>query len=98
MPNEFEILCRLDRILNSHNPSYVAYVYRLNPSGRPVGSYLLRADPDQCLIPAIQNLGGGYVRILIRDGRTLIFSTRISFAPRLGPIDSGEARSLERRS
>ena len=98
MPSDFDIMHRLNRILDSYNPSYVAYVYRLHPSGRPVGSHLLRADADQWLIPAIQNLGGGYVRILIRDGRTLIFSARISFAPRLGPIDSGEARSLERRS
>ena len=89
MPSEFDVIYRLNKILDAANLNYVAYVYRLTPSGRPIGSYLLRADAAPWLIPAIQDLGGGYVRILIRDGRTLIFSARMNFAPRLNSSASG---------
>lgn len=55
-----------------------AYVYRLDADGRAVRPYWLKGAGDLSLPTAIQRRGGGRVRVIIRRGRTMVFSGFVS--------------------
>ena len=70
-------------LLELNDPNAVAYVYRTNGRGKPIKPFWFREAADQTLVDAIQLDGGGTVRIIVRRGRTIVFSACLSFAPRL---------------
>jgi len=83
---------RLLPILYRADADAAVYVYRLGPAGKIIHPYLLKclAWPD--LLKTLRdNYGGGSFRIMIRKGRTMIFTGNISIVktfPVLGLSDT----------
>lgn len=72
---------RFDTLLNGDVCDCVAYIYRLDPRGHAVKPYWLKRSADPNLVRQIQSAGGGKFWVIIRRGRTMVFSGRLAFAP-----------------
>jgi hypothetical protein len=83
MPDENHLLHRLLFELGRGNLDAIAYVYKTNGRGKPIAPYWFTANATLLLIEDIQQRGGGTVRIMIRQGRAILFSGTIAFAARL---------------
>ena len=65
----------LDRIMAEENYERVVYVYRLDQTGKMMKPYLARLFADENLPHVLQDeYGGGKFKLLIREGRKMIFS------------------------
>ena len=74
-------------ILYASSRHHLVYVYRLSPNGQPLGSYVWRG-PAWPELPEIlrDELRGGDFRILIREGRQMVFGGNVSIeAPHRTP-------------
>ena len=72
---------RLIGALYSADDSCVAYVYRLDGNGRPSTPYALKCRPSPRLLTYTQHqLGAGEYRLIIRRGRTMMFSGEFAVA------------------
>ena len=70
---------RLLPILDRADADAVVYVYRLDTTGKNTYPYLLRGPVWSDLLETLRDKhGGGDFRIMIRKGRTMIFSGDIS--------------------
>jgi len=70
---------KLFDILEQERPDQTVYVYRVDFLGRVVKPYLLKTFPYAGLPDSLRDdYGGGDFRVMIREGRTLIFSGVIS--------------------
>ena len=64
------------------DPRQTMYVYRLGPDGRLIKPYLMSCEPYPDLFEDLQAAhGGGEFRILIRQGRKMLFSGAIAIEP-----------------
>jgi hypothetical protein len=74
---------KLWNILDEARDNRVAYAYRLSGrNGKPVRPYLDRFYADRYLIGILQDdFGGGDFQVMIREGRKMIFSGKISIEP-----------------
>ena len=61
------------------NPAHKVYVYRIRSDGRIIPPYLLCCAPYPSLLDDLRvKHGGGDFRLLIREGRKMVFSGNIS--------------------
>jgi hypothetical protein len=75
---------RLDLYLDRPKQGMLLYVYRLDALEKPIKPYLLCCSPYPDLLEDLRDVhGGGDFRILIREGRTMIFRGDISIGQRL---------------
>jgi hypothetical protein len=64
------------------DPRQTMYVNRLGVDGRPIKPYLIRCTPYADLFVDLQAIhGGGELRILIREGRTMVVSADVAIEP-----------------
>lgn len=69
-------------ILDEARDNRVAYAYGLDLNRKPAKPYLLKCYADRELIEILQeDFGGGHFQVMIREGRKMIFSGKISIAP-----------------
>lgn len=74
-----DVWCRLEQITCEENYDRVTYVYRLDRDGKPVKPYLTKLFADRYLLDTLRDdFGGGKFRLMIRQGRRLLFSGKIS--------------------
>ena len=70
---------RLWRLLDGQSEELVAYVYRVDSRGQVRKPYILRCEASPGLPHLLRDkLGGGSFQLLIKSGRTMMFSGRIS--------------------
>ena len=66
---------RLFRIIEKENYERTVYIYRLDQTGKMMKPYLARLFADEDLLHVLQDeYGGGKFKLLIREGRKMIFS------------------------
>ena len=71
--------------LFNENEKQMLYVYRVGPDGLLIKPYLLQTFPYEELLETLRDrYGGGDFRILIREGRKMIFRGDIAIVRRLG--------------
>ena len=72
--------------LFNENAKQTLYVYRVGPDGQLIKPYLLRTSPWTDLLETLRDgYGGGDFRILIREGRKMVFRGDIAIARRVKP-------------
>lgn len=82
MLSDIETWGRLWAILEKEDYQQTIYCYRANEMGDPIGPYLFRSGPYRDLVEDIQaEFGAGEYRLLIRKGKTMVFSGRIHIGP-----------------
>jgi len=70
---------RLDHVSWEQNYDRTVYVYRLDSMGQPIKPYLIKLFADRDLLNTLRDdFGGGKFRLLIREGRKMVFSGEIS--------------------
>ena len=70
--------------LMRENAEQTLYVYRVGPAGNLIKPYLLCTSPWPDLLETLRDeYGGGDFRIMIREGRAMIFRGDIAVARRL---------------
>ncbi len=73
---------RLHEILYTGNPECVVYVYRVGPDGKRKKPYYLKCHLVTDLLEMLRDYhGGGDFWLMIREGRTLVFSGEIGIEP-----------------
>ena len=71
--------CRLWTILEDPTGLRRVYVYRLDSTGKPVGSFIWSGATASWLPELLRDeFNGGDFRVLIRQGRRMAFATNIS--------------------
>jgi len=74
---------RLFQILWCENPAHVVYVYRLGSNGATIRPYLLKRRACPGLLEMLRDdFGGGDFKIMVRNGRTMVFAGEISIIRR----------------
>ena len=72
--------------LFNENEKQTLYVYRVGPGGQPINPYLFQTSPYEGLLETLRDgHGGGHFRIMIREGRKMIFRGDIAIARRVKP-------------
>ena len=70
--------------LFNENEKQTLYVYRIGPDGRLIKPYLLQTSPYEQVLDRLRDeYGGGDFRIMIRQGRVMVFRGDIAVARRL---------------
>ena len=70
--------------LFSENAEQTLYVYRVGPDGCLIKPYLLQTSPYEQVLDTLRDeYGGGDFRIMIRQGRVMVFRGDIAVARRL---------------
>lgn len=83
MKEYYDVWDRLTSVLSEENYERIAYVYRIDKQGNVTIPYLAKLFADEDLIDNLRDdFGGGEFRILIREGRKMVFSGEISICPR----------------
>jgi hypothetical protein len=73
---------RLWRVLDQDDPDQTVYGYRIDSNGNPIRPYLFCWFGHAGLIQGIQaEYGAGEYQLLIRKGRTMLFSGIIGIGP-----------------
>ena len=76
-----DVFGELTRFLDDEKLEQTLYVYRINADGESIRPYLLRTGPWPDLLEILRDeYGGGDFRILIREGRTMIYRGDIAIA------------------
>ncbi len=74
----------LKEILDSDRDVYTVYVYRVTLDGKMIKPYLLKCIAYPDLLDMLRDYyGGGKFRLMIRKGRTLVYSEKITCKQRL---------------
>jgi hypothetical protein len=77
----YDVWDRLWMVLATNDAESVVYVYRLNSYGKPIKPCLLKTRVWMELPDMLRDQhGGGHFKLLIRKGRTMIFSGEIAIA------------------
>ncbi len=70
---------RLFRLMHRSHPDNLAYIYRTGRDGKLRTPYLAKLYPDDDMLTVLRDeYDGGDFRLLIREGRKLIYSGNIS--------------------
>lgn len=78
MNSDCEVWDRLWALLYEENYDRIAYVYRIGTVGEIIKPYLIKSFADTLLPEHLRDdHGGGSFRLLIREGRKMIFSGNI---------------------
>ena len=90
MKAHLDVWDRLEYIMSEENYERVVYTYRLGLQGKPIKPYLTKLFADRNLLNTLRDdFGGGEFRLMIREGRKLIFSGEISiYSPKSGNLQS----------
>ena len=87
MDRSMDVWDRLFRILEEENYESTVYVYRLDQHGKMMTPYLARLFADRDLLDVLRDeYGGGEFKLLIREGRKMIFSGEISIIERTSVV------------
>ncbi len=79
MNHHLDVWDRLEIIMREKNYDRVVYTYRLDEQCRSITPYLAKLFADGNLLNTLRDdFGGGDFRLLIREGRKLVFSGEIS--------------------
>jgi hypothetical protein len=82
---------RLYQLLSEDNWDQIVYGYRVDQFDRPIKPYLFKWGMHADLIESIRSrYGAGLYRLLIREGRTLVFSGTIGIGAPPGQWYLGE--------
>jgi len=74
-----DLWVRLHEILDSDRHFYLVYVYRVTQDGKIIKPYLLKCIGYPDLLEMLRDHhGGGEFKLMIRKGRTLVYSEIIS--------------------
>jgi hypothetical protein len=76
----YEAWDRFFSLLEEGDPDCTVYVYRVTASGRPIKPFWFKTSADHDVIDVLQARGGGEFRIIIRRGRTIVFSGHLMFS------------------
>lgn len=83
MTKYLDVWDRLSSILSEENYERIAYVYRIDKKGNITMPYMAKLFVDEGLLDNLRDdFGGGDFRVLIREGRRMVFSGQISIYPR----------------
>ncbi len=81
MDSESKMWDRLFQLLAKDDDRQTVYGYRLDRFGKAMKPYLFRWYMHDSLLESIRNqYGSGEYRLLIREGRTMVFSGVIGLA------------------
>jgi len=81
MDSETKMLDRLFQLLAKDDDRQTVYGYRLDQFGKAIKPYLFCCYMHEDLLESIRSqYGSGEYRLLIREGRTMIFSGEIGIA------------------
>ena len=70
---------RLYQLMHREGFNRIAYIYRLNSDGKSQKPFLTKLYPDDRMLDVLRDeYGGGDFRLLIREGRKLVYSGEIS--------------------
>ena len=79
-----DVFEELMRFLDDEKLEQTLYVYRIGPDGRAEQPYLLRSTPWPELLEQLRDVhGGGDFRIMIREGREMLFRGDVAIARRV---------------
>jgi len=79
MEPRLDVWDRLEIVMQEQNYERIVYVYRLDERGTPIKPYLVKLFADRDLLDNLRDrFKGGDFRLLIREGRKLIFSGEVS--------------------
>ena len=74
-----DLWTRLFDILESDRDLYTVYVYRMTADGEKIKPYLLKCIAYPGLLDMLRDYhGGGKFRLMIRKGRILVYSEKIT--------------------
>ena len=74
-----DLWVRLHEILESDRHFYLVYIYRVTPDGKVIKPYLKKCMAFPGLLEMLRDHhGGGDFKLMIRKGRTLVYSEIIS--------------------
>lgn len=83
----YDAIDRLMLILDRADDDATLYVYRRAATGKIIQPYLLKCSPWPDLLKTLRDdYRGGRFRIMIRKGRTMIFSSNISIVETAAPL------------
>ena len=78
-----DVFEELMRFLDDEKLEQTLYVYRIGPDGRSTRSYMFRTTPWPDLLEKLRDgYGGGKFRILIREGRKMLFRGDVAIGRR----------------
>ena len=76
---------RLYQLMQREGFNRIAYIYRLNSNGKPQKPFLTKLYPDDRMLEVLRDeYRGGDFRLLIREGRKLVYSGKISIIEPVG--------------
>ena len=92
-----DVAYRLFAVLYTTDADCVAYVYRVEGSGRLRKPYSLKYRPAPDLVEYVQrHLGAGDYKFIIRRGRTMVFSGEIALAAPIAEVRETDRQRMKR--
>lgn len=79
--DETNVWERFLETLEHEEAEQIAYVYKVDSHGKPVKPFWLKTYADSLLEPTLVCEGGDFL-VMIRRGRKMVFSGRLSFFKR----------------
>ena len=87
--------CRLLAILEDSRGLRRVYVYRLDSTGNPVGSFIWTGVAARRLPELLRDeFNGGDFRVLIRQGRSMTFAANISILAPVFPMSGRRSHRI----
>jgi hypothetical protein len=68
--------------LDQDEGDQTAYIYRIDSQGRVIRPFIQKLPANSALITHLCGIGGGQFRVIIRRGRTMVYSGRVAFQAR----------------
>ena len=82
MADHTDTWVRFFNVLDQDQCDQTAYIYRIDARGDVIKPFWLKLPANAWLENELFARGGGQFRIIIRRGRTMVFSGRVAFEAR----------------